>query len=328
MPQSKQLPKARYYRQRKGRLARRALADIEPNNSHSQTQSPLFSVLPAEIRMLIYQYAIVQVTDLFRPIKIYGLCPLYRPGHDRCTNISTSLLHTCRLIYYETHAIPLRSTTHHLNPDDIRSGFHRDDIKLQHITKQRGVDMYHLHCEFVNLDARNFSHFFQSHLKWRKVTWTIRTYLWSRLRSEDNAIGGLVDILKAVVLPDSCQEVNLELDSRDEVPETWPSLCSLADSCEQIAFRRSDGSYLGFHSDAALLYTWTGNGIRLRPDMSTKGEKDMTYNTTRMCWRTGVARREYMSHDQLDCLRLGHDQTVKSNRRLTSPRNKEGPESS
>jgi hypothetical protein len=119
-----------------------------------------------------------------------------------------------------------------------------------------------------------------------------------------------VKILNSIVLPESCEEVNLELDSRNGTPETWSVSGSLVNICQQIALRRSDGSQLEFECESAVQYTWTDNSVPWEPNMSAEVEEEMKYNTTRICWRAKVARRKYMSHDLLDCLRVQDDQNV------------------
>jgi hypothetical protein len=173
MPQSKTFPKDRYTRQRQGRAIRRTLAAISPSNSHSQQQSPLFSVLPAELRLLIYKDALSQHLDLSRPINTDSKTPLFRPGHTHYTTVSTTLLSTCRLVYYEAHAIPLRSATHHfryLNSADWR---YTGDTWLQHITSQRGAELYHLHDNVTAYDRGDFTKFLLPHLQWKRITWTV-----------------------------------------------------------------------------------------------------------------------------------------------------------
>ena len=90
------------------RHVRRSLAEITPANSHRQRQSPLWGTLPPEVRNQIFFLA---VSD--SPKHHYcQLQPHLTNRHGMLeTNVSTSLLRTCRLAYYETHGIPLRTTT-------------------------------------------------------------------------------------------------------------------------------------------------------------------------------------------------------------------------
>ncbi|KAF2457492.1 hypothetical protein BDY21DRAFT_274175, partial [Lineolata rhizophorae] len=77
--------------------------------SHPQTQSPLFGVIPAEIRNLIYEFTLAQAEDgeHYPPNAYY-----YRPGYRRRGRVHAQLLLTCRRVYGETHGLPMRLATH------------------------------------------------------------------------------------------------------------------------------------------------------------------------------------------------------------------------
>jgi hypothetical protein len=81
------------------RCVRQKLARIDPSNSNAQRQSPLFSKIPPEIRNQIFKLSLSQdlssITSTFLGTRAPG--------------IHTALLSTCRLIYYETNSIPMRS---------------------------------------------------------------------------------------------------------------------------------------------------------------------------------------------------------------------------
>ncbi|KAF2000663.1 hypothetical protein P154DRAFT_534442 [Amniculicola lignicola CBS 123094] len=74
-----------------------------------QLQSPLFGVIPAEIRNEIFDLALQWYDD---PEKLYvdswvaGYCS--RPGFRGSKKIDAALLRTCKKVYEETKAIPLR----------------------------------------------------------------------------------------------------------------------------------------------------------------------------------------------------------------------------
>jgi hypothetical protein len=312
MPQSKALPKERYDRQRKGRAIRRTLADINLSNSHSQQQSLLFSLLPAEIRFLIFQYVLCQSHNPSRPVTIHSFAPLHRPGHTQRTIISTTLLQTCRLIYHEAHAIPLRSATHHFNHLGSTSWLYSADIWLHHISKQRGLELYHLHDNLIALNTNNFTKFFLPHLKWKKVSWTVCAYLWPPFLASRVAIERLSETLAGVLFPESCQEVTLELETREDMMSRWTELREQADVCRLLSLSRSDGVRLDFDDRFALQYTWVGSGqARWGSNEASNETEQKDYYTLRLCWRARVARREYMSYDWLDCLKLEGRKEVK-----------------
>ena len=75
-----------------------------------QTASPLFTVLPAEIRNEIFHYALLSFSDLTCPYTPHSY--YYRPGYTHARTIATNLLLTCRRIYLETHLLPLTINEH------------------------------------------------------------------------------------------------------------------------------------------------------------------------------------------------------------------------
>lgn len=326
----------RHERQRKARAVRRRLAEIAPSNSHLQEQSLFFSSLPAEIRFMIFQLLLSQGHDHDRPINIHSISPLYRPGHTYRTKIHTAILLTCRLIYYEAHSIPIRSATHHFRHLGSTSWLYAGDVWLHHMTKQRGADVYHLHDNLVALNRGNFTKFFLPHLHWKRVTWTICAYLWPPILAGYREIDRLAQTLASIELPASCQEVNIEFEIREDVPEFRASLQYQAELCQKIGaadgeiadgqtkvtrfdrgrqpagLRRTDGSSLPFDATFSKQYTWIGSGQARWGTSALISEKEtVKYRTTRLCWRARVPQRDYMSYDHLDCLNLGHCQEVK-----------------
>ena len=76
------------------------LADkLDPESAHSQVQSPLFSVLPAEIRTRIFSYAFSESPNPKRRYEPGSFA--YRPGLECAPTVSHDLLLTCRRIYLE-----------------------------------------------------------------------------------------------------------------------------------------------------------------------------------------------------------------------------------
>ncbi|OAK94714.1 hypothetical protein IQ06DRAFT_298212 [Phaeosphaeriaceae sp. SRC1lsM3a] len=305
MPQSKALPKERYNRQRRARSIRRSLAQITPATSHPQLQCHLFSALPAEIRFLIFQHVLSQVPDPSHTIDIHSISPLYRSSHTQHTTISTALLRTCRLIYYEAHKIPLRSATHHFRYLGSTSWLYTDDLWLHHMTSQRGADVYHLHDNLVALSASNFNKFLLPHLLWKRISWTVCAYMWPPLLAGHHEIERLAETLENVVLPASCREVTLEMETRQDLGGRWGELMEQAVKCRTLDLVRRDGEKLVFDDKLAVHYTWVGSGqARWGTSVDAREMRRIDYHTVRLCWRTGGSRRDYTSYDRLDCLRL------------------------
>lgn len=83
------------------RKVRRRLADIDPTACHQQRQSPLFGVLPPELRNHIFEMALLRDVDLTRYYRYYHF-------EFPVKKLHLNLFRTCRLVYYETRSIPLQ----------------------------------------------------------------------------------------------------------------------------------------------------------------------------------------------------------------------------
>lgn len=75
-----------------------------------QIASPLFTLLPAEIRNLVFQYALEGYPDPSRPYSRHSFW--YRPGYTHARKIATELLLTCRRAYLETDLLPVVHNEH------------------------------------------------------------------------------------------------------------------------------------------------------------------------------------------------------------------------
>lgn len=75
-----------------------------------QINSPLFTIIPAEIRTQIFQYALIGYPDPARPYSQHSFW--YRPGYTHARAIVTNLLLTCRRVYLETDLLPLQLNEH------------------------------------------------------------------------------------------------------------------------------------------------------------------------------------------------------------------------
>ena len=77
---------------------------------HPQGSSPLFSILPPEIRNHTFHLTLLEYDDenFSVPFDSYG----YRPGHEYRKKHSLDLLATCKRVYLEAYLIPVAATTH------------------------------------------------------------------------------------------------------------------------------------------------------------------------------------------------------------------------
>ncbi|KAL1868401.1 hypothetical protein Plec18167_008327 [Paecilomyces lecythidis] len=116
-----------------------------------QTSCPLFSVLPAEIRNLIYKFSLESEdasTDhsprsLYRRNAFY-----YRPGHKQPKRIQTALLQTCQKIYAEASLLPPAVNEHtfwfYRAPPHVKDASSPLDY-FRKMTPQQRAQVQHLH---------------------------------------------------------------------------------------------------------------------------------------------------------------------------------------
>ncbi|RMJ23287.1 hypothetical protein PHISP_05837 [Aspergillus sp. HF37] len=89
------------------------MSDFQPSNFSSynhQDQSPLFSVLPPEIRNDIYAYALTAYEDFARPHSKNTYW--WRPGDRAALRTATELLRTCRRVYNEAWLLQFALAEH------------------------------------------------------------------------------------------------------------------------------------------------------------------------------------------------------------------------
>ena len=282
---------------------RRSLASITPSNSHPQSSSRLFSTLPSEIRTQIYEYALCQVPTHDQPVSASS--HQYRPGHTHRASISTSILQTCGLVYYEAHTIPLRSATHHVYEFESRLGVNNPDEEDHYLDHLVSPYLYHLHhsmgvVQYFGL-ARYVRH---EYLPWKKITFTIRSSFWPRVNWERQSGCAEIEVdLQALVLPSSCHEVNLELEVTRIGNRLGEWIAEKVKKCRAIGLKRGDGVVLSVDETACEAYSWTGTrqGGSCNP-RHNNGSAEVAYYVKRICWRSRVLKREYMSLDHWNCL--------------------------
>ncbi|KAJ9658325.1 hypothetical protein H2198_003755 [Neophaeococcomyces mojaviensis] len=109
------------YPRTRRRLQRQTKVQVDPNadlrhidsfklSCHDQLQSALFSVLPAEMRDLIYEYVFAEYEDLSNS---YNFDTCYRrPDYMAPRITDTALLRTCQLVYNAAWYLPWTSAQH------------------------------------------------------------------------------------------------------------------------------------------------------------------------------------------------------------------------
>jgi len=130
-------PSERHSRALKARQTRRDLTKIHRDDGTTlqQLQSPLFSKLPVELRLLIYEFALSGY--FHKPLRWFSILSTSLPEslllihsclhHLYPLRTATQLLHTCRRVYCEANNIPMRFAKFKvigcLDEETIRDGY-------------------------------------------------------------------------------------------------------------------------------------------------------------------------------------------------------------
>jgi hypothetical protein len=101
-----------------------ALLD-DPDSVNRQSDCPLFSMLPAELREVIWNFALTryEVPGTWYPLHR----PCARPGQAGPLRVAVELLLTCRAVYLETFLVPFQ-----VNPWMVFDG-HPDVVPPQNV---------------------------------------------------------------------------------------------------------------------------------------------------------------------------------------------------
>lgn len=83
------------------------LSPTKASEVKTQFQSPLFGVIPGEIRNAIFELALEEYDD---PQQLYQRTSYYaRPGIRAVKRVDAQLLRTCKRVYSETRSLPLKN---------------------------------------------------------------------------------------------------------------------------------------------------------------------------------------------------------------------------
>lgn len=281
MNSSKQLSHGkakRHARQLAARATRRTLSEITPLNSQPQTQSPLFSTLPPELRNQIFELAVSQFEDRTRPFSANAFW--YRPGHHYELRTETSLLRTCRLIYYETSVIPIRSATHYFYYNRQSYDLPVDNY-LHHLARKEQDNLYHLHF-FASVPLWDFEYLQKLlHLPFKRVTLSLRHSDWLGWKRDTKLWLGRLN--HELLLPHTCQEFALELETLQRKKNELDEIVQRALTWE---FQADDGAMLICETDRLVTSSWIGRSDynNIRCEAHSPGPT-ISYHVVRLSWR-------------------------------------------
>ena len=233
---------------------------------NDQSQCPLFSVIPPEIRNDIFRYALAEVETVDDQYDI-NTC-WRRPGYLAPHRTHTDLLRTCKRIYSEAWHLPWAGAEHVFyfawdgrKPERTVELNDMQDILDAVYLSQGEQDIEHIHifAQLCNLeDGSNFRSVCDLRaFHPRRLTVTIRhTDFWSWEDDAPMSLSGAW-VSYQTELPESVTEFKLDLES---IVQRKDSVDFLADNiAEKWHLKRKDGAVLLPEPIERSVMTWTGS---------------------------------------------------------------------
>jgi len=279
------------------------IAGIEPLEFNAgryldQTQSPLFSVLPAEIRNLLFSFALLETEDITRP---YHKNTCYaRPDFLAPKRVDASLLQTCQRVYGEAWFRPFIATEHtlFLTSNDRRPARVTTRADLAATLARMKEHGFEAELAHVRVFAQLYSLepgkelqsiFLTPNLRPRTITVTLRhTDWWSWENDADLMIRAAW--LNTCRFPSSTTEIRMELEC---ALRRQSNLDSIADQMmTQWKFRREDDMIMTAEDSPVVTMTWKGSSTwQNRRWLRDETEPEVIeYYVRTVIWRPQIAQ--------------------------------------
>jgi len=238
---------------------------------HEQSQSPLFSVLPAEIRDMIYAHTFAEYEDLENPYP-FNTC-YRRPGCFGPRKSDTALLRTCQAIYNDCWYVPwiLAQQVFFLawerrSPKKTMNAYEPEEIirlveKLHPNTpaRRKEIASIQIFAQLLELEDREaLTEILRvEQIRPRSVTITVRhTDIWS-WESDVPISMHLSDWVWDCRFPTSVANICFQLESLERKKEQVDSI--IAQIRQGWYFTRTDGVHLAPSVACPASETWTGS---------------------------------------------------------------------
>ena len=239
--------------------------EFSPDNYCLQSQSPLFSIVPAEVRDHIFYYALADYEDA---TNLYDQETCYRrPDYLAPRRSDTALLRTCQRIYHEAWFRPWTSAEHTLW---LTSGDRRPERVTTTEKLQNSLNLLHKHHGDTEVDhVRIFSQLWAlesghplrqiltlQHFHPRSMTITIRhtdTWYWE----SDTPLRIASRWVRDSRFPDNLRELRVELESLERRKDQVDYMA--AQMVEKWQFVRRDNSWLSAKGSPVKIMRWSGS---------------------------------------------------------------------
>ncbi|KAL4802015.1 hypothetical protein BDV18DRAFT_148058 [Aspergillus unguis] len=249
-------------------MPRAAVHRPEFKTYNGQSQSPLFRLLPAEVRNLIFTYALSPYEDTSNAYSKETYWT--RPGYSAPHKTSTALLRACKRTYAETWFMPfaLADHTFYLTAQDrapqnpwFDKKAYSDFLKTIHAAYAGGVEIQNVQifAQLYKLEpGEMISDLLDTpHLRPRYVRLTIRyTDFWHWENNRPLYIDGTW--VGKVRFPDSVRAFVIDFESLERRKEEVDFVSQGA--VEKWTFKRQDGRLLQADKEMSVS-KWTGSSM-------------------------------------------------------------------
>lgn len=278
------------------------MSDFQPldfSSYNNQDQSPLFSILPPEIRREIYSHALSVYENIDRPYDKNSYW--WRPGDTARLRSATELLRTCRRIYNEAWLLQFAHAEHrfyltHNNRSPGSSwprGFREYNRmiyeayrKHQSSEKKIGLGSIRVFAQLWMLEpgkslqnVLDVPYFYP-----RRIAVTIRYsdfWLWE----QNEPLHISATWVNTIRLPDSVTHFTVDFEMIERRKDEVDLIAN--EAAKKWFFERRDGAILTAHAEDISVFTWTGSsvlgGYRWVRDENRPGQLD--YHVVTVTWK-------------------------------------------
>lgn len=271
---------------------RKFLHELTAEQCHPQLQSPLFGKLPAELRNAIFDLAVRPYNNNSRPLA-HAKDVRIRKGPRSALKLDIALLLTCKRVYVETAALPLRNTSIQVLlyslPIKVPLGvgeFRRQPkshflkmvkegltiTKLQYVITLSSL----VWTTSLGLSTISMRHLAQLSPKHFTLTIIPALRIWKDLTP--SYLTGLRRLLERKYLPSSVQSLTLEVEIR---PDQLPLIRDILREVEKMSVILSNKSQLQKCGDAVVSETYSPPRVEdgIFPPSCPKGEIEIEVYT-------------------------------------------------
>ncbi|KAF2422057.1 hypothetical protein EJ08DRAFT_485746 [Tothia fuscella] len=267
------------------------LEHLEPEDCHHQTQSPLFGNLPAELRIMIFEFVLQPHENRSHAFGINQ--SFWHPDFMAPTTFSLGLLRVCRHIYLETSPLALKNVELHCFASvsnkvwrlygpfcgDLRPLVESINRMPANQFKQLTRLHYHAHSSDW-ASASSFRFLLRDYnLPIKKATISFGSSSWSTLNSARPQVNVHSDPVRGIELPNSLDEFVVNFNAKDEKKKELEVVFAYVVNWKRV---RKDGMFLTLTTTSPCFRSW----MKVEKVAGSEEPAQMvTFTTGTLTWR-------------------------------------------